>query len=69
MSSAIENAIARSISQTEIVHIECSAAALAEIKAVADDYVAANDGIVEAWGTDDDGNEWRVHARAEGGAQ
>jgi hypothetical protein len=36
-------------------------AVLEELKLMSDDWTDANDGIVETWGTDDEGNEWRVH--------
>lgn len=39
---------------------------LAELAEMADDSVDANDGVTEFWGTDEDGNEWRVHVRVDG---
>lgn len=41
------------------------ASLLADLKAASDDNVAANGGVVEVWGTTDDGDEWRVHVRTE----
>lgn len=41
------------------------ASLLADLKAASEDSVAANGGVVEVWGTTDDGDEWRVHVRTE----
>lgn len=57
-------AIARSISHTEIVTIEHDEQAQIDLTAECDDSVEHRRGNVlvrEYWGTDEDGNEWRVH--------
>lgn len=59
-SDMIRQAIARSISHTEIVTLHYTAELEAALDRVADDSVDAN-GTVEAWGTTPGGSEWRVH--------
>ena len=62
-------AIARSISHTEITHVstaQYSDGMIGELEAECEDWVKGNDEI-EYWGTDDDGNEWRVHVSLECG--
>jgi hypothetical protein len=61
----IENAIRTSTSHDEIVHIECTSEELAYLKKMSEDYVTLNDGAIDAWGTYDDGTEWRVRARVD----
>lgn len=53
-------AIARSISHTEIVTIEWTAALESALSIESDDSAVAND-TLEFWGCDEDGGEWRVH--------
>lgn len=58
-------AIARSISHTEIATIcvhtrDDYDAVCAELDAVEADSVEVEPGHTDAWGTDDDGAEWRV---------
>jgi hypothetical protein len=69
MNTVAADAIDRSISHTEIVTIDYDSDAASDLSAASDDSVEAN-GLTEYWGTDDDGNEWRVHMRDEvrGGA-
>lgn len=55
--------IERSISHHEIVTVDYDATTAEDLTAACDDSVEAN-GATEYWGTDDDGNEWRVHLRA-----
>jgi hypothetical protein len=62
MTNRVTNAIARSISHNEIAHIDGYDADYTALIIAADDSVM-NEGILEAWGTDEDGAEWRVHAR------
>ena len=57
-----EQAIQRSISHNEIVHIAHDSEAVEALTVRCDDHVEANEEH-EFWGTDDDGNEWRVHVR------
>jgi hypothetical protein len=59
MSKAIE-LITRSISHDEIAHARHDAETAAELAALSDDSVE-NGAVIEYWGTDDDGAEWRVH--------
>lgn len=54
-------AIARSVSHTEIVNLPWSQEAQDELSLLCDDSVEASTTTWEAWGTDDDGAEWRVH--------
>ena len=52
--------IARSISHNEIAHDKYDASTAAELAALAEDSVE-NGAVIEYWGWDDDGAEWRVH--------
>ena len=52
--------IARSISHNEIAHAKFDAETAAELASLAEDSVE-NGAVIEYWGTDDDGDEWRVH--------
>ena len=52
--------ITRSISHTEIAHGKYDAETAAELAARSDDSVE-NGAVIEYWGSDDDGAEWRVH--------
>lgn len=54
-------AIARSISHTEIVWLDWSAAAQDALRGECEDSVDASDTVQEFWGADGDGAEWRVH--------
>ena len=59
--------IARSISHTEITHAEWTEQRAADLLAESDDSVEnADQNVIEYWGTDEDGNEWRVHLDTEG---
>lgn len=59
------NAIARSISHTEIVTLDDEGDLRTALLALCEDNVEAN-GVAEFWGTADDGKEWRVHVRLAG---
>ena len=61
-----EQAIARSVSHTEIVTLDHDEDALEYLLAVCEDSVEAN-GLTETWGTTPDGDEWRVHVQARRG--
>ena len=63
-----EKAIARSISHTEIVTIDGNGADMQDLSLQCEDSVDAvsSYGVVEYWGTTDDGDEWRVHVRPDG---
>lgn len=63
MTKQAEQAIARSISHNEIVHIEANPASAEylEIAEASDDSVDTG-GMVEFWG-ERDGDTWRVHVR------
>ena len=69
MTSRVKAAIERSISHNEIVTIDADAADLDCLRSESDDNVkvpgdSERSPMLEAWGTDDDdGYEWRVHAR------
>ena len=52
--------IARSISHNEIAHGKWDAETAAELEALAEDSVE-NGAVIEYWGSDDEGAEWRVH--------
>lgn len=56
----VEKAIKRSIGQNEIVTINYTVSDAYELGLACDDS-AETDNRVEYWGTDDAGNEWRVH--------
>lgn len=57
-------AIARSISHNEIVRLEYAKDTHDDLLAECDDCTEAN-GEFEFWGTDEAGNEWRVHMAEE----
>lgn len=57
-------AIDRSVSHNEIVTIDYDWNALQQLILASDDWVD-NDGLIELWGTREDGEEWRVHVRRE----
>lgn len=59
--TAAASLISRSISHTEIATAEWSADLAADLAAECDDSTEASDTVVEYWGTDEDGAEWRVH--------
>lgn len=59
--TAATSLIERSTSHTEIAHAEWSPTLAADISAECDDSVAASADVMEYWGTDEDGAEWRVH--------
>jgi hypothetical protein len=53
--------IARSTSHSEVAHAEWSADLAADLAAECDDSTEASATVLEFWGVDDDGVEWRVH--------
>ena len=53
-------AIDRSISHTEIVHIDDEPGVRAALAERCEDFVDTNEGVIEYWGTER-GEEWRVH--------
>lgn len=55
-------AIRQSIAQNEIVTIDYDEAAKHELTVSCDDSVRANE-MIEFWGMDEAGSEWRVHMR------
>ena len=57
-----EQAIARSVSHTEIVTIEYHAETAEDLSRLSDDSTETEK-LTEYWGTDDDGHDWRVHVR------
>lgn len=57
-------AIVQSVSQNEIVTVEHDVTLMDQLSAESDDSVV-NRQVTEYWGTDADGNEWRVHVRHE----
>lgn len=66
MNRTVEQAITRSISHQEIVTIDLAhglydSQILADLQVACEDSVAANDARTEYWGTNEDGDEWRVH--------
>lgn len=64
MTNVAENAITRSISHNEIVTIEWSHEAHEYLLVRCEDHVETGKyDSEEFWGTDDDGNDWRVHLR------
>lgn len=62
--STIAEAIARSISHTEIVRVYAADidAAVTEVAIAADEYDTAeeNDGSLDVWGTTDEGDDFRL---------
>jgi hypothetical protein len=59
----IETAIAQSIATNAIVHIEAGPDVIDELRAYCDDEADCGH-VLECWGTDDNGNEWRIHVEA-----
>lgn len=59
----IEVAIAQSIATNSIVHMEGDADVIDALAAYCDDS-AERANVLEYWGTDDDGNDWRIHVVA-----
>lgn len=52
--------IGQSIEHDEIAHGEWTDALADELAAQSDDWTTNGD-VIEFWGSDDDGNDWRVH--------
>lgn len=63
--NTVQAAIDDSIRESRVVHLTISGvggqydAVMADLERVAEDWVAA--GELEYWGTDGDGDQWRVH--------
>jgi len=55
-----KDAIARSISHNEIVHLAWSRSVAEAIEKMADESID-NDSVVEFWGEDEEGNGWAIH--------
>ncbi len=55
-----DQAIKRSISHNETVTLDYDISLALDLSAACDDNVETAS-VVEYWGTDDNGNEWRVH--------
>lgn len=55
-----DDAIARSISHDEIVHLDYCSSLGMDLRDVCEDS-RAHDDVTEYWGITDDGEEWRVH--------
>lgn len=53
--------IAQSIRYNEITHAPYAPELCDEMLVECEDHVDSNSGVVEFWGTDDDGDTWRVH--------
>lgn len=64
MNTVAQSAIERSVSHNEIVTIDYDAEAAIDLSLESDDS-ADGEGVTEYWGTDEAGNEWRVHVRDE----
>lgn len=62
-----EQAIAESIARNEIVHVCLSMDEADKLGLVAEDCAEQQTAprLTEYWGTDDDGNAWRVHDHVE----
>lgn len=59
-----DEAINRSINYTEIVTLPYDIEIASDLAVACDDSTEANDGLIEYWGTTDDGYEWRIHMGA-----
>jgi hypothetical protein len=57
-----EQAIARSVSHTQVVTLDYQSHTLNDLVAATRDYVKGNK-CWEFWGEDENGNQWRVHMR------
>ena len=55
-----DDAIARSISHDEIVHLDYASDIALDLRDVCDDSVT-NDDVTEYWGHTETGDAWRVH--------
>ena len=62
VSDTVINAIWDSVAHTEIVTLDDEPGLADQLSAYCDNSVK-NDGVAEYWGTDDDGNAWRIHIR------
>jgi hypothetical protein len=68
MNTIAKEAIARSISHNEIVHVDLTAtpydsAITTDLLVACDDWADASPEVTEYWGTSESGAEWRVHVR------
>jgi hypothetical protein len=57
-----QQAIDRSISHDEIVHVADLNTISHDLMQECEDYTDAGEKITEYWGTDESGQDWRVHA-------
>lgn len=62
MTTQTQTAIDRSITHNEIVHVAFDDDVIADLSIACEDSVGGNT-ETEFWGTDGDGDEWRVHVR------
>lgn len=60
-----QEAIARSISHNEIVHVDYDLGTAEDLMVLCEDHTTGND-EEEYWGVDDDGATWRVHMAVDG---
>lgn len=58
----VTDAIAQSITRDATITLDDAPGLRDELLGRSDDN-AQTDGVAEYWGTDDDGNDWRVHVR------
>lgn len=64
--TTVEQAINESVLHNCIVHMEdASVLDIEDLKRESDDWVE-NGPVIEFWGRDDDGENWRVHAEPKG---
>jgi hypothetical protein len=64
MTTAVKNAINESILRDRIVLVEGTTENIEALDTACDDSVD-NGPEIEFWGTDEDGDNWRVHAAVE----
>jgi photosystem II stability/assembly factor-like uncharacterized protein len=57
----LEQAIARSVSNNEIVHCEAAMVDIEALDSEGSTDVVSQYGYVDVWGTTDAGDEWRLH--------
>lgn len=59
----INNAISASVQHQSIVYVADNDINHTDLLTECDDYVDSNSGVREYWGTDHEGNSWRIHTR------
>jgi hypothetical protein len=60
--TTIQNAIEESASTDTIVRITVTPDGFDELAAVAEGYTDIGENVWDVWGTDYDGDEWRIYA-------